>query len=53
MVSKGLAGAAALAMTLAAAGAFAPGKAFVRNPLMPSSYRIEVSKSVSYHESAF
>lgn len=51
MVSKGLAGAAALAMALASAGAFVPGRAFVRNPLMPSSYGIEVSQSVSYQES--
>jgi len=41
MVSKGLAGAATLAMALASAGAFAPGKAFVRNPLMPSSHGID------------
>jgi elongation factor G len=41
MVSKGLAGAAALAMALASAGAFAPGKAFVRNPLMPASHGID------------
>jgi len=40
MVSKGLAGAAALAMALAQAGAFAPGAAFVKNPLNPSSYGI-------------
>jgi hypothetical protein len=33
MVSKGLAGAAALAMALASAGAFAPGAAFVKSPL--------------------
>merc|ERR1719223_1539287 len=38
MVSKGLAGAAALAMALASAGAFAPGKAFVSHPLKPSSH---------------
>jgi elongation factor G len=40
MVSKGLAGAAALAMALASAGAFAPGKAFVKNPLQPTSHGI-------------
>lgn len=45
MVSKGLAGAAALAMALASAGAFAPGKAFVRNPLMPASYGVDVAFS--------
>jgi len=36
MVSKGLAGAAALAMALASAGAFAPGAAFVKSPLTQS-----------------
>lgn len=41
MVAKGLAGAAAMAMALASAGAFAPGSAFVRQPLTPSSYGIE------------
>ena len=41
MVSKGLAGAAALAMALASAGAFAPGRAFVKNPLMPASHGID------------
>ena len=41
MVSKGLAGAATLAMALASAGAFAPGKAFVRNPLSPASHGID------------
>jgi len=40
MVSKGLAGATALAMALASAGAFAPGSPFVRNPLMPASHGI-------------
>ena len=40
MVSKGLAGDATLVMALASAGAFAPGKAFLRNPLMPSSHGI-------------
>jgi len=42
MVSKGLAGAAALACALASVGAFAPGKAFVRNPLSPVSHGIQV-----------
>uniref|UniRef100_A0A6U6FR79 Elongation factor G, mitochondrial n=2 Tax=Odontella aurita TaxID=265563 RepID=A0A6U6FR79_9STRA len=41
MVAKGLAGAAALAMALANVGAFSPNAAFVRNPLMPSSYGID------------
>lgn len=41
MVSKGLAGAATLAMALASVGAFAPGKLFVRNPLMPVSHGID------------
>mmetsp|Transcript_26538 Transcript_26538/g.37271 ORF Transcript_26538/g.37271 Transcript_26538/m.37271 type:complete len:778 (-) Transcript_26538:1594-3927(-) len=51
MVSKGLAGAAALAMALSTAGAFAPGSAFVRQPLNPATYGIErfvnADKSVS------
>ena len=47
MVSKGLVGAAALAFTLASAGAFAPGKAFVRSPLSPSSYGIEKAVDVN------
>lgn len=41
MVSKGLAGAAALAMALASVGAFAPGSAFVRSPLSPQSHGID------------
>jgi len=41
MVSKGLTGAAALAMALASAGAFAPNTAFVSNPLMPASHGID------------
>uniref|UniRef100_A0A7S2N1D4 Tr-type G domain-containing protein n=1 Tax=Helicotheca tamesis TaxID=374047 RepID=A0A7S2N1D4_9STRA len=41
MVSKGLAGAAALALALASAGAFAPGASFVRKPLSPTSYGID------------
>ena len=41
MVSKGLAGAASLALALASVGAFAPGTAFVRNPLNPASYGID------------
>lgn len=41
MVAKGLAGAAALALALASAGAFAPGATFVRQPLSPSSYGVE------------
>lgn len=40
MVARGLAGAAALALALASAGAFAPGSAFVRNPLNPASHGI-------------
>lgn len=40
MVSKGLVGAAALAISLATAGAFAPGRAFVKSPLAPTSYGI-------------
>ena len=42
MVSKGLAGAAALACALASVGAFAPGKAFVRNPLTPASHGVQI-----------
>jgi elongation factor G len=42
MVSKGLAGAAALACALASVGAFAPGSAFVRNPLNPASHGIKI-----------
>jgi len=38
MVSRGLAGAAALALALASAGAFAPGAAFVKAPLNPATY---------------
>jgi len=38
MVSKGLAGAAALAIALASVGAFAPGAAFVKSPLNPASH---------------
>ena len=38
MVSRGLCGAAALALAIASAGAFAPGAPFVRSPLNPSSY---------------
>lgn len=38
MVSKGLAGAAALAMALASVGAFAPGAAFVKGPLSPATH---------------
>jgi hypothetical protein len=38
MVSKGLAGAAALAMALASAGAFAPGAAFLKAPLSPATH---------------
>lgn len=38
MVSKGLAGAAALAMALASVGAFAPGAAFVKGPLSPVTH---------------
>lgn len=41
MVARGLAGAATLALALASVGAFAPGTAFVRNPLSPSSYGID------------
>jgi hypothetical protein len=40
MVSKGLAGAAALAFSFASVGAFAPGRTFVKAPLSPSSYGI-------------
>jgi hypothetical protein len=40
MVSKGLAGAAALAFSLASVGAFAPGRAFVKAPLSPATYGI-------------
>ena len=51
MVSKGLAGAAALAMALASTGAFAPGTPFVRSPLSAASYGInrfvEVDGSVA------
>lgn len=46
MVSKGLAGAAALAFTLATAGAFAPGRAFVKSPLSPQSYGINKAVDV-------
>jgi hypothetical protein len=38
MVSKGLAGAAALALALASVGAFAPGAAFVKSPLNPAAH---------------
>ncbi len=38
MVSKGLAGAAALAMALASVGAFAPGAAFLKAPLSPATH---------------
>lgn len=41
MVSKGLAAATAFAAALSCAGAFAPGSAFVRQPLSPTSYGIE------------
>merc|ERR1719159_839894 len=41
MVSKGLSGAAALAMALASVGAFAPGAAFVRSPMNPASYGVD------------
>eukprot|EP00542_Grammatophora_oceanica_P015638 CAMPEP_0194028368 /NCGR_PEP_ID=MMETSP0009_2-20130614/2354_1 /TAXON_ID=210454 /ORGANISM="Grammatophora oceanica, Strain CCMP 410" /LENGTH=783 /DNA_ID=CAMNT_0038667739 /DNA_START=69 /DNA_END=2420 /DNA_ORIENTATION=+ len=41
MVARGLAGAAALALALANVGAFAPGSAFVRQPLNPGSYGID------------
>jgi len=44
MVAKGLAGAAALAMAFVSAGAFAPGTAFVKSPLMTSSYDVKDSK---------
>jgi elongation factor G len=46
MVSKGLAGAAALAMAFASAGAFAPGKAFLRSPLSPATYGINEAMNV-------
>ena len=46
MVSKGLVGAAALAISLASAGAFAPGRAFVKSPLSPVSYGIEKAVNV-------
>ena len=46
MVSKGLAGAAALAFSLASVGAFAPGKAFVKSPLSPASYGITKAVNV-------
>jgi hypothetical protein len=38
MVSKGFAGAAALALALASSGAFAPGAAFVKSPLNPAAH---------------
>jgi hypothetical protein len=41
MVSKGLAGAAALAFSFASVGAFAPGKPFLKAPLLPSTYGVE------------
>eukprot|EP00567_Pseudictyota_dubia_P003557 CAMPEP_0197439456 /NCGR_PEP_ID=MMETSP1175-20131217/6199_1 /TAXON_ID=1003142 /ORGANISM="Triceratium dubium, Strain CCMP147" /LENGTH=780 /DNA_ID=CAMNT_0042969375 /DNA_START=250 /DNA_END=2592 /DNA_ORIENTATION=- len=41
MVSKGLAGATALAAALSSVGAFSPNAAFVRNPLNPASYGID------------
>lgn len=41
MVARGFAGAAALAMALASVGAFAPGSAFLRSPMNPSSYGID------------
>ena len=46
MVSKGLAGAAALAFSLTSVGAFAPGRAFVKAPLSPTSYGITEAANV-------
>jgi hypothetical protein len=46
MVSKGLAGAAALALSLASVGAFAPGKPFIKAPLSPSSYGIDKAVNI-------
>jgi elongation factor G len=46
MVSKGLAGAAALAFSLASVGAFAPGRAFVKAPLSPATYGITEAVNV-------
>jgi len=46
MVSKGLAGAAALAFSLASVGAFAPGRAFVKAPLSPATYGITEAANV-------
>jgi hypothetical protein len=47
MVYQGLIGATALAICLASAGAFAPGKAFVKSPLSPISYGIEKAVNVN------
>jgi hypothetical protein len=41
MVSRGLAGAAALAMALASVGAFAPGSSFGRSSISPQAYGID------------
>jgi len=46
MVSKGLAGAAALAFSLASVGAFAPGRAFVKAPLSSATYGITEAANV-------
>jgi hypothetical protein len=46
MVSKGLIGATALAISLASAGAFAPGRTFVKSPLSPATYGIEKAVNV-------
>lgn len=46
MVAKGLVGAAALALALASAGAFAPGTTFVTKPLNAASYGVNADGSV-------
>jgi len=45
MVMKGLIGATAMAAALSCAGAFAPGTAFVKSPLMPASYEVADSSN--------
>ena len=46
MVSKGLISATALAVSLASAGAFAPGRTFLKAPLSPATYGIEKGVNV-------
>jgi hypothetical protein len=47
MVTKGLVGAAALALALTSAGAFAPGAPFVSKPLNAASYGVNADGSVA------